>query len=50
MSVRPSVPLFVQQRRGAGLLLSAVVQAGDIDRQRLAPSSNGKGKVNVNGL
>jgi len=40
--VRPSVCPVIrpQQRREAGLLLSAV-QAGDIDRQRRAPCSNG---------
>jgi len=43
-SVRPSIGSIdrQQQRRAAGLLLSAV-RAGDIDRQRRepAPSSNG---------
>jgi len=41
-SVRPSVCHIdlQQQRRAAGLLPSAP-RAGDIDRQRRAPSSNG---------
>ena len=39
LSVRPSVcPIRPQQRRAAGLLLSAV-RAGDIDRQRRSPGA-----------
>ena len=39
LSVRPSVcPIWPQQRRAAGLLLSAV-RAGDIDRQRRSPGA-----------